>query len=229
MSLLLTLVASLILIWVAHRGASISDGCTRSGKTIPIPSSQGQLGIWNGLAQKPGNYVPRHMVGSTAAVTLHRRKGGGVQSTSRRRQAGGEGATMAIRAGARKVSEATAILDRGEEDKFRICGEPDEATLDSRSTSDRCSGAEGSGTRPGYGPHLRTSSIAWRQPSEVADKPPTHGPAGGSCSKAAAQRNSSLQCAPLQKNGYDVGYRRITRRPAIHIRFPHLKHPFLLN
>ena len=214
MSLLLTLVASLILIWVAHRGASISDGCTRSGKTIPIPNSQGQLGIWNGLAQKPGNYVPCHMVGSTAAVTLHRRKGGGVQSTSRRRQAGGEGATMAIRAGARKVSEATAILDRGE-DKFRICGEPDEATLYSRSTSDRCSGAEGLGTRPGYGPHHRTSSIAWRQLSGVADKPPIHGPAGGSCSKAAAQKSSSLQCAPLQRDAYDVGYRLIPRRPAV--------------
>ena len=35
MSFLLTLVASLVLVWVADRGASISDGCTRSGKTIP--------------------------------------------------------------------------------------------------------------------------------------------------------------------------------------------------
>ena len=114
-----------------------------------------------------------------------------------------------------KCPKRPQFLIEREEDDFRQRGEPDETTLDSRSTSDRCSGAEGLGTRPGYGPHHRTSSIAWRQLSGVADKPPIHGPAGGSCSKAAAQKSSSLQCAPLQRDGYDVGYRRIPKRPAV--------------
>ncbi len=56
--------------------------------------------------------VPRHMVGSATPVTLDWRKGGRVQGASRRRRTGGKSTTSAVRAGAREVSKAAAILDR---------------------------------------------------------------------------------------------------------------------
>lgn len=87
MTLLLTLVAGLVLVGITNGSARISDRGTRSSKT-----------------------VPRHMVGSATPVTLDWRKGGRVQGASRRRRTGGKSTTSAVRAGAREVSKAAAII-----------------------------------------------------------------------------------------------------------------------
>ncbi|KAI0722626.1 hypothetical protein C8Q76DRAFT_719497 [Earliella scabrosa] len=87
MAFLLTLVAGLVLVGVADRSASIGHGRTRSCET-----------------------VPGHMVRPSAAVTLDRRKSGGVESPSRRGSTGGESSASAVGAGAREVPKATTVV-----------------------------------------------------------------------------------------------------------------------
>ena len=123
MAFLLALVAGLVLVHVGRAGGDgVRNGGARGGQTVP------RWRLADTLKCMTVFKVPGHMVGSTAAVALDRRKGGSVQRTPRRRRTGGEAATSAVGTGAREVTEPTAILDDERERTLRECAEPDQTT-----------------------------------------------------------------------------------------------------
>lgn len=89
MSLLLTLIASLVLVGVAHWHSGHAIGYGGTGGSQAIPS---------------------HMVRTSAAITLHRGKGRGVQGSSRRRGTSGKPGGTSTWANSCDVAESTTVV-----------------------------------------------------------------------------------------------------------------------